>query len=254
MARQITNGTAGQGGTAVYYPEWISRLFSLAPFDAAYLAGWASLPGGYLKDGPSLRQMSVVGGGAAISIATDPAIGEPAMFFPGGRSINTGHRSVDEFSLIVVVNLTADQLAGLPVGSKIILHTETGGTRQKVLQVSGGGGLVLQIAPGKLVQITPENLTAGPAVIMATCRKLAANSYRAQLHVNDFTAPKATADLATAVGTGLPWIAGGDDSPALPWTSGLVGWVIADRDLTKDAEELAAVQSCLSDALVWATP
>ena len=253
MSRQTRPGTIAQPGTSVFQPEWYAQLYPAAPFDCAYVAGFVDIPGGYLKDGVSLRQMTVSGSGTPVTTAISAVLGQKAFRFGGGQNIATGHPSSDEFTLITAVNVTADQLAGVPAVSKVMFHTETGGTRQKLLQFSAGGALVLQIAPTKTVTVA-NGLLAGPAVIMATCRKLAADSYRASIYVNDFVTPKASADLAATVGAGLPWFIGGDDSPALPWTSDMAAFVIANRDLTKEASDYAAIKAALPLALAWATP
>jgi hypothetical protein len=255
MPGKIEKGTATQPGTSFFLPEWYADLYGKAPVETAYIGGWAGIPNAYLVNGPDLRQMTVVGNVVgSVDVVQSEALGQTAFRFPGGRKIDTGHAATDEFTLIAVVNLTADQLAGAGGTVKGLMQTEnTSGARQSYLQISNSGNLAFQLVSGSSFQVVSSLLTAGPSVIMATCRKLAAGSYQCSLFVNEFVTPKASATLAGSPLLGVPWTVG-TGLLGLPWTSDVAAFLIAKRDMTKDAADYAAIKSALPLAKAWATP
>jgi len=245
-------------GNEFFYPEWYARLYSMMGgdrIDHAYLAGWMLEPDCELIAAPSLDQMSLVGTGADPTVSAVAALNDVPAFsgFTSSRRIRTAFAGGKNFTLIGLVNITADMIAGNGHANR--LFSRYSGGQNVDFSMTGAGVLYLQFGLGLVpVTVPSTSLTPGPHIVMATCRETAADTFRVSIFVDDLSAPVSSASgVSFAMLTGGVWDIG---SVALDtyWAGDIAGWLIIDGDITADADGYAHLQATLPAALAWMTP
>ena len=246
-------------GAEFFYPEWFAQLYPRlggAKFKNIYLAGWMDEAGCALVDGASNAQMQFTRVGDDPVVSNVSALNNRPAFtaFDGARRIDTGHNGGTDFTLIGLVEITADMLDGVGSTNNRLFSRVFGATDMAV-GVAGIGSVYFHLdTNGSIITVPGANVTPGPKLIMATCRQVSTNVFDIKLFIDNLITPAAQNNsLAHTYVAGGTWQVGSIDSVTF-WRGSIAGWMILDGDITQDAAAYTTIKNLLPDAKAWMTP